>query len=110
MIERLAECFVNERHHKHFCMYPEGVGIRAQVDIDARYCIPSASWSFHVTAVQNNKETVVYSPGVDGLNISQIRIMDPYLNKSEEVWDMAERIAQAIKEYYPSYNNGANCA
>ena len=91
-------------------MWPEGVGIRAQVNIDALYSIPALSWSFYVIVCQNKKETVVYSPGVDGLNIRQIRIMDPYLNKSEEVWDMAERIAQAIKEYWPSYNNGANCA
>lgn len=110
MAERLVECFVNDRYHKRFSLWPEGAGIRAQVDIDARYCIPSASWSFRVIVWQNKKGTVVYSPGVDGLNISQVRIMDPYLNKSEEVWDMAERIAQTIKEYWPSYNNGANCA
>lgn len=70
MAERLAECFRNDRYHKLFRMWPEGVGIRAQVDIDARYCIPVASWSFSVITWQDKKKTDVYSPGVDGLNIS----------------------------------------
>ena len=108
--KKLAECYVNNQDHKRFCMWPEGAGIRSQVDIEAWYSIPAASWSFRVSALQNEKVTVVYSPGVDGLNISQIKIMDPYLNKAGEVWDMAERIAQAIKKYWPSYNNDANCA